>query len=352
MPKIALGIYAAQSVLLGLKWTYGISSALLLQVTFAAMIPPLTWLSMLRLVSTRYERITPERMLLHFLPAILIFLSPVLRVPAIDFIIVTVFLAYGVALLMVGWKEDLEWRDRVPFQGIMSTNIAFMGAGAGLLISASVDIFVTYDISRNGGALSPEIVGVTSFVLLVILGLAVATVGQVSPRLNEIEDGPGAALAVEAQHGDAAPQETRAERLEALRRLDALMNENKAYRDANLSLDRLARKLVVPSRLVSSAINKERAMNVSQYVNTFRTMEACELLQKTDRPVTEIIFDVGFQTKSNFNREFSRIMGMSPSEWRKINDPEAARTMADFRTHFFTGSMAAPQSGRAVEGIE
>jgi AraC-like DNA-binding protein len=41
------------------------------------------------------------------------------------------------------------------------------------------------------------------------------------------------------------------------------------------------------------------------------------LLAETTTPVTEIMFDVGFQTKSNFNREFRRVTDMSPLEWRK-----------------------------------
>ena len=37
------------------------------------------------------------------------------------------------------------------------------------------------------------------------------------------------------------------------------------------------------------------------------------------------MFDVGFSTKSNFNREFRRVTGMSPRQWRSgsksIADP-------------------------------
>jgi AraC-like DNA-binding protein len=48
------------------------------------------------------------------------------------------------------------------------------------------------------------------------------------------------------------------------------------------------------------------------------------MLVETGAPVTRILFDAGFQTKSNFNREFLRITGMSPSAWRKQAASEGA----------------------------
>jgi AraC-like DNA-binding protein len=69
-------------------------------------------------------------------------------------------------------------------------------------------------------------------------------------------------------------------------------------------------------RQVSNAVNRVKSMSVSQYVNDYRVREACRLLADTDEPITRIMFDAGFQTKSNFNREFLRVTGMSPKAWR------------------------------------
>jgi AraC-like DNA-binding protein len=63
-------------------------------------------------------------------------------------------------------------------------------------------------------------------------------------------------------------------------------------------------------------VNTVVGQNVSQYVNSFRIAEACDLLENTEKSITEIMFDVGFQTKSNFNREFRRITDMTPKDWR------------------------------------
>lgn len=66
--------------------------------------------------------------------------------------------------------------------------------------------------------------------------------------------------------------------------------------------------------------------NVSQYVNDYRIGEACRLLAATQKSVTEVMFEVGFQTKSNFNREFRRVTDMTPVAWReRKEDPASLR---------------------------
>jgi AraC-like DNA-binding protein len=57
-------------------------------------------------------------------------------------------------------------------------------------------------------------------------------------------------------------------------------------------------------------------LNVSQFINEARVGEACRLLRETDLQITQIIYASGFNTKSNFNREFVRVTSSTPSEWR------------------------------------
>ncbi len=39
------------------------------------------------------------------------------------------------------------------------------------------------------------------------------------------------------------------------------------------------------------------------------------VLLKEGRQVTEVIYSAGFNTKSNFNREFQRVMDAAPRKW-------------------------------------
>jgi AraC-like DNA-binding protein len=98
--------------------------------------------------------------------------------------------------------------------------------------------------------------------------------------------------------------------------LDALMNEKHVYTDSNLTLARVARRLSVPARDVSTAINGMTGENFSRYINGFRVRHAQNALRETELPITEVMFDAGFVSKSSFNTEFRRITGQTPSQFR------------------------------------
>ncbi|MDB9804484.1 MAG: helix-turn-helix domain-containing protein [Yoonia sp.] len=70
----------------------------------------------------------------------------------------------------------------------------------------------------------------------------------------------------------------------------------------------------VPVKQLSEAINKVTGENVSRYINAARINEAKAVLSSGEN-VTSAMLSSGFNTKSNFNREFLRVAGVSPSEW-------------------------------------
>ena len=55
----------------------------------------------------------------------------------------------------------------------------------------------------------------------------------------------------------------------------------------------------------------------TDFVNRIRVNRACQLLMESDRQVTHICYEVGFQNVANFNRRFRDIKGMTPSEFRQ-----------------------------------
>ena len=54
-----------------------------------------------------------------------------------------------------------------------------------------------------------------------------------------------------------------------------------------------------------------------EYINQVRIRRACDELKRTNDPVSAIASRTGFSTLSTFNRNFRRIMGISPQQWRK-----------------------------------
>lgn len=56
---------------------------------------------------------------------------------------------------------------------------------------------------------------------------------------------------------------------------------------------------------------------ISDYINRLRIEEACRRLNKNQYKIIDIAFDVGFENLRTFNLCFSKITGMSPSDYRK-----------------------------------
>ncbi|MBO0769705.1 MAG: helix-turn-helix transcriptional regulator, partial [Solirubrobacterales bacterium] len=53
------------------------------------------------------------------------------------------------------------------------------------------------------------------------------------------------------------------------------------------------------------------------YLQRRRVERAMELLRETERPVTEVCFDVGFASLGTFSRTFKEIVGEPPSAYRR-----------------------------------
>lgn len=55
----------------------------------------------------------------------------------------------------------------------------------------------------------------------------------------------------------------------------------------------------------------------SRFIAEIRVKHACELLTETDMSVAEICYECGFNTLSNFNKQFKDIMSKRPTEYKK-----------------------------------
>lgn len=105
----------------------------------------------------------------------------------------------------------------------------------------------------------------------------------------------------------------------------AVMEHGLYKREGGVTLDQAGRILVVPARQISQAINRVYGGSFSQYLNDCRVKAAQTLLrQNPDLPITALMLEAGFSTKSNFNKEFLRVTGLSPSEYRKQSKTTAS----------------------------
>ena len=63
----------------------------------------------------------------------------------------------------------------------------------------------------------------------------------------------------------------------------------------------------------------EESMNMKplDYLNMVRIDKACEIIQNKDYAMEEVGFRVGYQTPSTFNRNFKKLTGKTPYQWKK-----------------------------------
>jgi YesN/AraC family two-component response regulator len=54
-----------------------------------------------------------------------------------------------------------------------------------------------------------------------------------------------------------------------------------------------------------------------EYLNAIRVSNACKLLIETDKGISEIAYECGYKTVSNFNQLFKKLTGTTPKEYRK-----------------------------------
>jgi len=54
-----------------------------------------------------------------------------------------------------------------------------------------------------------------------------------------------------------------------------------------------------------------------EYLNEIRVSKACKFLLETDLSMSEIAYECGYKTASNFNKLFKKFIGMTPSEFKK-----------------------------------
>lgn len=85
----------------------------------------------------------------------------------------------------------------------------------------------------------------------------------------------------------------------------------------DISLHQMADALHMNKTYVSRIFNQKIHQNFKSYINTRRITKACELLQNTERSISEISEEVGFGSFRTFNRTFFDVLGTTPSEYRR-----------------------------------
>jgi len=99
--------------------------------------------------------------------------------------------------------------------------------------------------------------------------------------------------------------------------LDTLLNRIMRDYAQPLSAAELAAELGMTESRFSRFFRRATGNSFPDFVNRIRVSRAGQLLMESDRLVSHICYDVGFNNVANFNRRFLEVKGVTPSEFRR-----------------------------------
>tara|TARA_B110000240_G_C13493813_1_gene450802 strand:+ start:90 stop:1127 length:1038 start_codon:yes stop_codon:yes gene_type:complete len=107
---------------------------------------------------------------------------------------------------------------------------------------------------------------------------------------------------------------------EHLKKLTSFMGKEKPYFDFELTLQKLASQIEIPEKELSILINHHLGKHFFDFINEYRINEAKNILEnhlKKEVTILEILYQVGFNSKSSFYTAFKKETNQTPTQYRK-----------------------------------
>ena len=106
----------------------------------------------------------------------------------------------------------------------------------------------------------------------------------------------------------------------ALARISGIVDYLSEHYCENFSMAELCQRVGMTESSFSRYFRRATGNSFTDFVNRLRINKACQLLMETDRYITNVCYDVGFNNVANFNRRFLQVKGMTPKEFRRQSE--------------------------------
>jgi AraC-like DNA-binding protein len=174
--------------------------------------------------------------------------------------------------------------------------------------------FVAYFLGGYVSGETNDLLGIINNYLTVLLINALFLFGWRNTR-ELVQQDLGAIAGPEKDRLQDMPQVN--EKLQAVERGIAVQQ---LHLESQINLERFAEQVGIKPRELSAIINDHYQQNFFEFINSQRVEEAKRLLAAPEcagDTVLDILYKSGFNSQSAFHRFFKRIVGMTPSEYRK-----------------------------------
>ena len=107
--------------------------------------------------------------------------------------------------------------------------------------------------------------------------------------------------------------------IEEIVQLKKHMANEEPFLNASLTIDDLSRQMSYPTKDLSVLINHNLNQHFFDFINGYRIRKAMQILQdpnKKNFTILEILYEVGFNSKSSFNTSFKKHTNLTPTQFR------------------------------------
>ena len=137
-------------------------------------------------------------------------------------------------------------------------------------------------------------------------------------------------LSVKNEFTALSTQEVRTFNPRQTERIDRIFQYTLAHFRDPISLHAVATEAGMSVTAFCSYFKKSTKKTYIDYLNELRIGHACQLLIESSRPVNDICYESGFNTLANFNKQFQKLKGLSPTLFRRsFHKAEGKMTLSD-----------------------
>jgi AraC-like DNA-binding protein len=200
-------------------------------------------------------------------------------------------------------QHDLSWLN------LLIGSYLVVRAGWSLVPVSLVLLYVTGQDVARAAMVIPFYGFVFDTIWMIAMLATLYFALQYSPRFEGLKE-----------KADFSAAEKNSVKPEHASRVEEYMIRHKPYLAVDLKLDELAEKLSLPSKTLSILLNVRYKKNFCEFINQYRIKDAASILSNPmlkEKSVLDIAMEVGFNSKSAFNRSFKRETGATPLKYRR-----------------------------------
>lgn len=155
-------------------------------------------------------------------------------------------------------------------------------------------------------------------VLYLYAACSLLTLIAVGWCIGNVLSRPGPVGVQEKAQDQSTPLNHHQDESEQLKLLLEFMHREKPYADDKLTMHKLALQIDMQEKSLSILINQHTGKHFFDFINEFRINDAKKLLRdELGLTVLEILYKVGFNSRSSFYTAFKKATKLTPTEYRK-----------------------------------